>query len=102
MKAMITILLLSCLSFSCQAQDSSNTIPPKEFKKMLENLEEVQLIDVRTLKEYDDGRIEGATLIDFYQKSFSEEMGKLDKEKPIAATEYQHHPAPSLTKVWPH
>lgn len=41
------------------------------------------LVDVRTPGEYDGGHIGNATLIDYTNPSFSEEIQKLDKDKPV-------------------
>jgi len=44
----------------------------------------VQLVDVRTISEYQMGRIENALHIDYYQQAtFLKEFEKLDKERPV-------------------
>ena len=40
------------------------------------------VLDVRTEKEYKEGHLEGAVLIDFYGESFKAEIEKLPKDKP--------------------
>ena len=46
--------------------------------------ENIQLVDVRTLGEYNSGHIQNALLIDFYNPEFYNEMNDtLDKEKPV-------------------
>ena len=46
--------------------------------------ENIQLVDVRTLGEYNSGHIKNAILIDFYNPEFYNEMNDtLDKEKPV-------------------
>ncbi|MEP5255368.1 MULTISPECIES: rhodanese-like domain-containing protein [Winogradskyella] len=57
-------------------------ITAKEMKSILE-LEEVQLIDVRTPKEYDGGYIANAQNIDFMSPTFDDDITKLDKNKPV-------------------
>ncbi|BCS87856.1 rhodanese-like domain-containing protein [Pseudodesulfovibrio sediminis] len=42
---------------------------------------DVQIIDIRTPAEYVDGHLEGAVNIDFYSKTFVDELKKLDPEK---------------------
>ena len=59
-------------------------LTPKEFKETIEQKGDVQLVDVRTKREFDDGKIKGARLIDYYKPNFRALMSKLDKEKPIA------------------
>lgn len=50
--------------------------------KQLQSKPNTQIIDVRTLKEYQSGRIPNATLIDIKQKeTFLREIQKLDKSK---------------------
>ena len=39
------------------------------------------LLDVRTPKEFQAERIEGAAMVDYLSPSFRDEMGKLDREK---------------------
>jgi phage shock protein E len=38
------------------------------------------ILDVRTQQEFDYGHLEGAVLLDIYQKSFRDEVNKLDKD----------------------
>ena len=46
--------------------------------------ENIQLVDVRTLGEFNSGHIQNALLIDFYNPEFYNEMNDtLDKEKPV-------------------
>ena len=47
-------------------------------------IDKVQLVDVRTLKEYNSGHIENAIHIDFYNTSdFNESFERLNKDKPV-------------------
>jgi rhodanese-related sulfurtransferase len=39
------------------------------------------IIDVRTQREYDYGHLEGAMVIDIYQRDFRDKISKLDKSK---------------------
>ncbi len=41
---------------------------------------DVEVLDVRTPSEYDEGHLEGATLIDFYEPDFAERIGELDRD----------------------
>ena len=40
----------------------------------------ITVIDVRTPEEYADGHIEGATLIDFYEPTFAEQLAELERD----------------------
>lgn len=44
---------------------------------------EVQLVDVRTPEEFNQGHIENAVNIDFMADDFDVKVGSLDKEKPV-------------------
>lgn len=39
------------------------------------------ILDVRTQREFDYGHLENAIVVDIYQKSFRDEINKLDKSK---------------------
>lgn len=62
-----------------------NTVLPAEaFREKLAATPEVQLLDVRTSREYQAGYIEGAVNIDFLQPAvFDAEIVKLDRNKPV-------------------
>ena len=83
---LLTIFLMGLLLSSCQAnQDQSITpVSPAEaaelIAKHLGNADFV-ILDIRTPGEYHSGHIKDAILIDYYSKSFVEEIGRLDKEK---------------------
>jgi len=46
-------------------------------------MENAQLIDIRTPKEYETGFIEGFNNIDFMSETFDADIEKLDKTKPV-------------------
>jgi rhodanese-related sulfurtransferase len=39
------------------------------------------ILDVRTLEEYNSGHIENASMLDFYDESFEDDLDQLDKNK---------------------
>ena len=82
-KTLILFLALSAFT-SCESQtkEESKKVDVATFKKGI-RLQNIQLIDVRTPKEYEQGHIEGATLIDFFADNFKEKLKKLDREKPV-------------------
>jgi len=57
-----------------------NVITPAEFK---EKSQGQILIDIRTPKEFAEGHLEGAVNINYFDKSFLEQISKFDKSKPI-------------------
>ncbi|KAA1245822.1 rhodanese-like domain-containing protein [Aquimarina sp. RZ0] len=86
-----TILITAFFSLLiCSCKDSKNTniasvqlITVEEMDKLLE-LEKVQLVDVRTPKEFANGHIDGAININFYDENFETLISTIDKSKPIA------------------
>lgn len=57
-------------------------LSPADFKSQINGMS-VQLIDVRTSKEYKSGHIKNAKNIDFFSRNFDLEFNKLSKEKPV-------------------
>lgn len=66
------------------AQDSTivQVIDPEVYELQIEK-EEVQLVDVRTPEEFNEGHIEGAENIDFLADGFLPNFEKFDKSKPL-------------------
>ena len=69
-KHLLTMLALSIL-MSCQAQTDFKSVDIKEFKIEIAKTD-VQLVDVRTVKEYSEGHIPGAMNIDVNAPDFEE------------------------------
>ena len=69
--------------FSRGKSDNIKSLKPSEFRKLItENL--IQLIDVRTLEEFKQQKIEGAQLIDIYNPNFESILdAKLDVSIPV-------------------
>ncbi|MBU2939687.1 rhodanese-like domain-containing protein [Lacinutrix sp. C3R15] len=83
----ISILLITVLaltSFSCKEKDTTNikVITTQEMQSLLK-MDQVQLVDVRTPKEFKSGYIANAQNIDFLSPTFDQDILKLDKEKPV-------------------
>lgn len=51
-----------------------------DFKKELEAADNAILLDVRTAGEYAQGKLKGATLLDYLHPNFSKKIETLDKE----------------------
>ncbi|WP_299124664.1 rhodanese-like domain-containing protein [uncultured Winogradskyella sp.] len=74
---------LSVLFGSNTQQNSSvRVLSAEEFKTHIEN-KNVQLIDVRTPREFKSGHIKGAKNIDAFSGNFNVEFNKLNKEKAV-------------------
>ncbi|BAO76504.1 rhodanese-like domain-containing protein [Winogradskyella sp. PG-2] len=57
-------------------------VTAEEMQSILE-LEDVQLVDIRSPKEHDEIRIANSQNIDFSSPTFEEDISKLDKAKPV-------------------
>ena len=83
MKKFFFILIMLC-SFSSCAQETKKIqlISQEEFSKI--STKELQLLDVRTPQEYQQGFIKGATLINFFDSDFVAKVSiTFDKNKPL-------------------
>ena len=89
-------LLVICLTVGCKsASDPILGSPtPEEIASGIQVLDvpsfdkgvsrsNVQLVDVRTFQEYNSGHIENAINIDFQEEDFSDEIQKIDKDRPV-------------------
>ncbi|GAA0740755.1 rhodanese-like domain-containing protein [Gaetbulibacter jejuensis] len=76
---MLTFTVISCKDDS---QSDVKLVSPEEMQTLLE-LEDVQLIDVRTPEEFKEGNIPTAQNIDYNSPTFDEDITKLDKTKPV-------------------
>jgi rhodanese-related sulfurtransferase len=84
MKNIMISFIAIFLFASCQSQSNPKikVISPKEFKAQVVN-KEVQLVDVRTPEEFQDGAIAHAKNINVNDANFKENIAKLDKKKPV-------------------
>ncbi len=84
---MATLLMLLCGASVCQASADTpvvQTISPIDFKALLDRHRgdpDVVLLDVRTPKEFEDGHIQGALLLDYYSSDYLERLKALDRQK---------------------
>lgn len=85
--APILLLLSMTLCFMSLAQDVSNGLPAEadvtEFNRLIHAMPSVLLLDVRTPEEFKNGHIEGAMNIDWYDSSFAEKAGTLDRSREV-------------------
>ena len=81
---LISFLMIITTIISCNESTKPETkiVSPEEMQTLLQ-LDNIQLVDVRTPKEYKGGFIENAQNIDFRSDTFTEDIKKLDKDKPI-------------------
>lgn len=83
MKKFFTLVIITLFCSTGCAQ-STGTIEAVQFDKLIKEKKELQLIDVRTAQEFNEGHIKGAVNIDYYNSDFKQQLAKLDKSKPIA------------------
>lgn len=90
MLAILAIIAVSCAKiFSKGASNAKalvafSNVGVDEFQTLIAN-PVVQLLDVRTRDEFDEGHIAGATLIDVNDSTFVEQaMAVIDKQRPVA------------------
>lgn len=82
-----TLLILLCSACVCMAAADMagvQTISPSHFKALLDRHQgdpDVVLLDVRTPKEFEDGHIQGALLLDYHSSDYVERLKALDREK---------------------
>jgi rhodanese-related sulfurtransferase len=78
------IVLFATVVVSCKntIKGEVKVISPEEMQTILQ-LENVQLVDVRTPEEYKEGFITKSQNIDFLSPTFLEDISNLDKNKPV-------------------
>ncbi|EHQ40886.1 rhodanese-like domain-containing protein [Myroides odoratus] len=76
------LLMFSFFKVSAQEVKAKELVNPTTFESQIAN-KKVQLIDVRTPKEYKEGTILNAVNIDFLDESFSKNIKQLDKKQPV-------------------
>ena len=73
---------VSCIDNKLDSSDEVKLITAEEMQSILE-LEDVQLVDVRTSKEYEETHIANSQNIDFMSPTFDVDIMKLNKDKPV-------------------
>ncbi|MGG5506862.1 rhodanese-like domain-containing protein [Myroides sp. C6-3] len=80
----LTALLVMFSFFKVNAQEvkAKEVVSPTVFEKQI-TAKKIQLIDVRTPKEYQEGTIFNAVNIDYLGDDFETTIKKLDKTQPV-------------------
>ena len=76
----LTLLIVFKSFVSCNSSSEIKKISSENLI-LLDKNKDIQVVDVRRLREYNSGHITGAINIDFYKSSFVEDINKLDKSK---------------------
>ena len=79
----LSVIVLTLLAFGPASAQSPQLLNASDFEKKLEATKNKIILDVRTQSEYDQGHLVNATLIDYYKNDFKQQLGKLDKNKPV-------------------
>ncbi|HUH27876.1 rhodanese-like domain-containing protein, partial [Gelidibacter sp.] len=81
---LLIFIIASTFLVGCndKTEGEINLVTAEEMLSLME-LEDVQLVDVRSAKEREDGFIKNSQNIDFYSPTFDEDILKLDKTKPV-------------------
>lgn len=85
LKPFLICLVLGWCLYGCKAPNEeklANPITSVELYKQI-HLDTLQLIDVRTPKEYNAEHIKGAQNFNYFSKDFAKEIESLNKQKPI-------------------
>jgi len=77
-------MMFSCSNSTEQENVISKVVSVDELQVLIKAKTDLQLIDVRTIREYNTGHLPGAKLIDYYRPDFKTQLEKLNKQKPIA------------------
>lgn len=82
---MYLLLVLPLLFVACgESKEEFKNLNVEEFAEFITDNPEVQLVDVRTPKEFAEGHIEGAMNIDIKSDDFAEAIKSLDESLPVA------------------
>lgn len=89
----MTIARLGCLYglMLCFITACGQSTPPagqqliswQEYEQMSQEQSGLQVVDVRTVEEFEAGNINSSANIDYYAADFKEQMGQLDRKRPV-------------------
>ena len=84
--SLLIIFLMGLILPSCQAKQDQliTAVSPSEAAELITRHQgdaNFVILDIRTPAEYQSGHLQGAIMIDYYSKSFVDEIGRLDREK---------------------
>ena len=80
---MFRFLITISILFIGHIVQSQERLSSKEFRKKLANSGNALLIDVRTPEEIGKGYLNGAVFIDFYDSTFKDQVGTIDRDRPV-------------------
>lgn len=77
----LTLFLVSCKD--SKSTEQVTVISPQEVREAVYDSNSHQLIDVRTIEEFDEGHLKKAQNICVTDSDFKENVAKLDKSQPV-------------------
>ena len=90
-KTLLIVLLivvgvsLAAWALNRNSDEGFMTVDVDEFERTIADTAGVQLLDVRSQQEYDEGHLPGAYIIDVHDSAFVEQVeAQLTKDKPVA------------------
>lgn len=85
MKKYTPMVIVALLLFftQCNYAQQATVLNVNDFEKKISSEKNIQLIDVRTPEEFQQGYIKNAKNINIYDPNFEKEIQKLDKSKPV-------------------
>lgn len=82
--ANVSLLWLG-LTFSCSPQESIfEQLNVADFQKVIENKNDILILDVRTPEEYQNGYLNQAEFLNFYDPDFKNSLNELEKSQAVA------------------
>lgn len=82
LKHLLPVLIIAFTFVSCAQDKGYKNVSVTDLKAKVGDAS-VTILDVRTPDETNQGIVQGAEIINFYDDSFDNAVGKLDKKKPI-------------------
>src|SRR5690349_8887893 len=86
MKTQFTLVVLLAVAFTgCRDKETAHagSLEVTEFAEMISDPSEKIILDVRTPEEFNEGHIQYAKLINFYDEDFKEQISQLNKQTPV-------------------
>lgn len=78
--SLFLVISLQSASLAGEVQNGVFHVNAEEAKRVLGERDDIQVLDVRTSGEFEQGRIAGAINIDYYADDFAEQLKSLDPE----------------------
>ena len=78
----LLVVLMSLTACQSQTKETAVLVSAQEFYQQTNNTK-VQLVDVRTPKEFSQGHLKNAQNIHLYDQDFKQRINTLDKNQPV-------------------